>query len=116
MKLPLLLATFTGLACASLVSPTSSLAQFRIETEVYLGESSDPVSQNLTIFDKHMVYDFQMSNEAQPKPVEVVIYDMREKYFILVDTKRNVRHKLDQLQAIQIRGARCIRQCGSSLD
>ena len=75
---------------------------FRIETEVYLGADQTPVSQNLTLFSSGMVYDFQMSNEAKPKPFEIVIYNSHDKTFVLIDIERGIRLSLQQVQLIQM--------------
>jgi hypothetical protein len=48
---------------------------FRIESQVYDESSKLPVSQNVTLFSQGLVYDFRMSNDAQPKPLEIVIYN-----------------------------------------
>lgn len=91
------------LAWACFCSPTVNWAQeFRIESEVYVGDEKTPVSQNLTLFSDGMIYDFQMSGDAQPKPLEIAIYDKRDKYFVLVDLVRNQRLKLEQVQIIQM--------------
>ena len=86
----------------SALANRSSANDFRVETEVYLGADKTPVSQNLTLFTNGMVYDFQMSNEAKPKPLEIVIYDSHEKSFELLDIERGIRLELKEFQLIQM--------------
>ena len=88
--------TITALARQSLAN------DFRIETEVYVGSEQKPVSQNLTLFSNGLVYDFQMSNEAKPKPLEIVIYNTQDKSFVLIDIQRGIRMELQQVQVIQM--------------
>ncbi len=81
--------------------------EFRIETEVYAAGESAPVSRNLTLFSEHMIYDFQMTNESDSVPIEIVIFDQREKSFHLIDLARNVRLRLDQTEIVKmVEGAR----------
>lgn len=75
---------------------------FRIETQIYLGADQQPVSQNLTLFTGGMVYDFEMSNDAKPKPLEIVIYNSHDKAFVLIDMERGIRLELSQLQLIKM--------------
>jgi hypothetical protein len=86
-----------------LVSAGPLLADdFRIETQIYLGADQTPVSQNLTLFSNGMVYDFEMSNDAKPKPLEIVIYNSHDRSFVLLDIERGMRLQLDQSQVVQM--------------
>lgn len=76
--------------------------EFRIESQVYNDESKLPVSENITMFSQDLVYDFCMSNEAQPKPVEVVIYNSRQRRIILLDPARKIRMELADLSLHRI--------------
>jgi hypothetical protein len=93
------------LACAALIliplgsSSTGAAAQeFRIASEVYMGESKTPLTSNLTLFSDQLICDFLMSDEVNPKPLEVVIFDMRLKQFVLLNMSRKVRTEISDLQ------------------
>lgn len=63
--------------------------EFRIETEIYVGEQTEPVSHTVTLFEKGAVYEF-MDN-----PQQVIVYrqggEGRTGQFILLDTVRERR-------------------------
>ena len=81
----------------------SSVAQeFRINSSLYSGEESLAVSQNVTLFSGGLVYDFQMSSDAQPRPLEIVIFDSRNKSLILLDTEKKIRMELLDLRVTKI--------------
>ncbi|MDG1873318.1 MAG: hypothetical protein P8J27_05375 [Mariniblastus sp.] len=76
--------------------------QFRIESQVYSGDSNLPVSQNVTLFAQGIIYDFQMSNGPQPRPLETVIFDSRNRMMTLLDPDRQVKLELPELRLIKI--------------
>ena len=76
--------------------------EFRIESQVYSDGSSLPVSQNITLFSEGLVYDFQLSNDAQPKPLEIVIFDTRSRMMVLLDPQRKIRIEMPDLQLMRI--------------
>lgn len=76
--------------------------EFRIESQVYSDGSSLPVSQNITLFSEGLVYDFQLSNDAQPKPLEIVIFDTRSRMMVLLDPQRKIRIEMPDLQLMKI--------------
>jgi hypothetical protein len=63
-----------------------------------VGDSTAIYSSNLTLFSEQLICDFQMSDEVAPQPLEVVIYDSRQKSFVLLDMKRKVRTEISDLQ------------------
>ena len=86
-----------------LTCSASLLAQeFRIETDLYLGESSKPVGHNVTLFDNGMVYDFQVGVDAPDEIIEISIFDRTKQQFVLLDLKRKVRLELERSQLIQM--------------
>ena len=92
------MAIVVGLSGANLVAAQ----EFRIESQVYIDSSTLPVSQNVTLFSNRIVYDFQMSDEAQPKPIETVIYDATRRLMVLIDAKRQIRLELPELRLMKI--------------
>lgn len=83
--------------------PTNSIAQeFRVESQIYTGESSEPASRNLTLYTPKLVYDFLMSPRVGEEPIEIVIYEPHQQLVVLLDPKRKVRVELTSLQLTQI--------------
>ncbi|QDS98116.1 ubiquitin family protein [Adhaeretor mobilis] len=84
-----LLMTLGCFASATLQAAEESGDQFRIETDVYVGDEQEPVSRSVTIFEKEAVYDFS------GKPAEVVVYRNATKShpgeFILLNSEKQQR-------------------------
>lgn len=91
--------------------------QFRIETEVLVGDSVVPSGKSLTLFDGPMVYDFMMSESAiedervsvggGPKYVleEIVIFDSARQKIILLDQRKRRRMELTQIELLNMAAA-----------
>lgn len=82
----------TLLAVSIFLSPllhAEAAEEFRIETDVFIGEEQQPVSQSVTIFEKEAVYDFA------EKPAQIVVYrdatQEREGEFILLNPEKRQR-------------------------
>lgn len=84
------------------VTPQCAAQEFRIESQIYIDSSKLPVSQNVTLFSQRIVYDFQMSNEAQPKPIETVIFDAKRRLMVLLDREREIRLELPEIRLMNI--------------
>ncbi len=76
--------------------------EFRIDSQVYLEESTEPVSHNVTIYSPKLVCDFLMSNESEPQPVEIVVFDTRQKNMVLLDVQRQLRVEIPDLRLIKL--------------
>jgi hypothetical protein len=82
---------FVAAACLTLLAGANKAAaqEFRIETEIYVGEETEPVSHTVTLFEKAAVYEF-MDN-----PQQVIVYRQGQEgksgQFILLDTVRERR-------------------------
>jgi hypothetical protein len=67
--------------------------EFRIETEIYVGDESTPISHTVTLFEKSAVYEFM------DDPQQVIVYrqgpDGKPGQFILLDTVRERRTDVD---------------------
>jgi len=69
----------------------ASIAQdFRIETEVFRGESTEPISENLTLFSGNLILDFMLPTDRTRFPEQIVIFTSDERKFILLDTRRRI--------------------------
>jgi len=68
----------------------------RIETEVYVGDESEPISHNVTLFDSGTVYDFGESPDriavfrapSPTRPGQFILLDLETKQRTEVSTKR----------------------------
>lgn len=87
-----------GLSLALLGSQYCFAQEFRITSDVYIGDSKAVLSSNLTLFSDSLICDFLMSDEVVPQPLEVVLYDTRQKRFVLLDLERRVRTEISDLQ------------------
>ncbi len=73
-----------------------SAQEFKIDTQVYMAGDAEPISHNVTLFSGQMIYDILLSTDSPAKPVEVVIYDRRQRSFVLLDVARKIRMNLQQ--------------------
>ena len=96
------LKSFAGLLVLSLSISFATAQEFKIESHVYLNESTRPVSEKITLFSGQMVYDFQMNSDPQPKPTEIFIWNGRERKINLLDPVRKVRLELLDVRLMKI--------------
>ena len=66
------------------------------------GQSTQPISHNVTLFTPKLICDMQMSDEAEPQPVEYVVFDTRQKLFVLLDVQREVRIEIFNLELMRL--------------
>ncbi len=92
----------TALLLVLFMYTVAQAQDFRLETEIYIGDDEQPVSHNLTLFTNRTVYDFQMSTDANPQPTQIAAYDSRDRSFVLIDVARKQRMHLDQVQLIKM--------------
>jgi len=87
-----LLLCFTTALGVTILGPGTFAAQFRIETKVYAGDDEVPVSQNTTLFQSGVVYDFAES----PKRVAILRQPRGDEpgRFVLIDPVRHVKTEL----------------------
>src|SRR5262245_58405219 len=90
-----------GLLCVPTISFAASVCpallaaaqEFRIETEVYVGDATEPASRTITLFEESAVYEFIDS------PPQVIIYhegnDDHGAQFILLDPASKRRTDVD---------------------
>ena len=82
----------TGIILLSTTLTSPAVAQdFRIETEVFQGDSTEPISENLTLFSGNLILDFMLPTDRSRFPEEIVVYQSREKQFVLLDTRRQTK-------------------------
>ena len=98
----ILVAVFTTIAIGLSGAAPVVAQEFRIESQIYTGSSKLPVSQNVTLFSQRLVYDFQLSDEAQPKPIETVIFDANRRLMVLLDCQRKIRLEIPEIRLLTI--------------
>ena len=89
-----------GLTVQSSIQAQVQLPQFRVESQVYTGSGQSPVSENVTLFDSGIVYDFQMAAVANTPPSEIVIFDERKRQLTLMDVNRKLSWTVDDLRLL----------------
>jgi len=86
--------------------PNIIIAQdFRIETEIFRGESNEPISENLTLFSGDLILDFMLPTDRTRFPEEIVIFQTRLKKFILLDTRRKYKTEILEGEVLQMLAA-----------
>jgi hypothetical protein len=66
---------------------TAALGQdFRIDTEVFLGDEKEPAAETLTLFYRGLIYDFLLTG-----PEEITMFDPQRGRFTLLDPARKLR-------------------------
>lgn len=60
---------------------------FRVDTEVFLGDEKEPFAHTLTLFADGLVYDFLPATDSR----EVTIFDPRMQNFTLLDKERKLK-------------------------
>jgi hypothetical protein len=73
-------------ALASLAPPLTWSQDFRIDTEIFVGQDKEPKLQTLTIFADGRVYDF-----LQTEPRQITIFDPLRGQFTLLDESRRIK-------------------------
>ncbi len=95
--------TIVGPICLAALFTSPSIGQeFRIETQVYSGQQSKPVSENLTLFTERIVYDFLFSHEDAAIVSEVVIFDVEKNRFVLLDEKRELKLEIGDVDIARL--------------
>jgi hypothetical protein len=69
--------------CAALRCPGQD---FRIDTEVFVGDKKEPVAETLTLFSNGLVYDFIITG-----PEEITMLDLARGRLTLIDTTRRIK-------------------------
>jgi hypothetical protein len=70
--------------------------EFRIDTEIFVGDEKEPASETLTIFSQGIVYDFLLTG-----PEEITLLDTVRGRFTLLDPARKQRCSLSVQDVLQ---------------
>jgi hypothetical protein len=83
--------TSLALWCSLVLAGTALRGEdFRIDTEVFIGDDKDPVVETLTIFSRGRIYDFLLT-----KPEEITLFEPGRGILTMLDVKRQVKATID---------------------
>jgi len=74
--------------------------EFRVDTDIYVGNQKEPIAQNLTIFTSGLVYDFPLAG-----PEEITVFDPAHRRFVLLDCQRKVKTTLTTTEILEYAAA-----------
>ena len=90
-----LLAAVAVLTLVLSVDPASA-QDFRIDTEIFVGDEKEPAAEMLTIFSQGLVYDFLLTGKE-----EITLLDTVRGRFTLLDSARKVKCSLGVQDVLQ---------------
>ncbi len=70
--------------------------EFRVDTDVFLGEEKEPFAENVTLFKAGLVYDFPLAG-----PREITVFDPSRGRFVLLDGERQVKTTLTTQELLE---------------
>lgn len=76
--------------------------EFRIESQIYGSQSDQPVSQNVTLFTRGLVFDFQMSSDSNATLSEIVVFNERQRTLTLLKPATRQMVELSDLQLLKM--------------
>ena len=79
-----------------------STQDFRVESQVFVDGTATPVAENLTLFSGQIAYDFQIAPDGSNEVTEIVIFDQRNRQFILLDLKREMRTDIADYELLKM--------------
>lgn len=74
---------------------------FRVESKVFVGDADAPASENLTLYQSGLAFDFLMDRETET-PAEIVIFDSRKRQLVLLDVKRRLRTDIEDFELLKM--------------
>lgn len=97
---------FSWLLAASLVLPAltgtarAQSDEFRIDTDVLLGNEKQPFAESVTVFTAGLVYDFPLMG-----PAEITVFDPARGRFVLLDPERQMKTTLTTQELLEFTAA-----------
>jgi len=84
--------------------------EFRIETEVFADDAEQPVSANLTLFSRGLVYDFLTiydgeATSGKAEAEQIVIYDRDHQKLVMIDVPRRIKLTLSHEDILRFNAA-----------
>jgi hypothetical protein len=74
--------------------------EFRIETDVFMGDADEPFAENVTIFSAGLVYDFPLAG-----PEQITVFDPIRGRFVLLDVTRRIKTTLTIKELLEFTAA-----------
>ncbi len=82
------------LVFASMAAPLFA-QDFRMDTDIFIGTSKEPVAETLTLFSNSRVYDFMLTDSR-----EIVVFDQGRGEFTLLDEKQQIKTTVTTQEAL----------------
>ena len=86
---------FLSLARVNVVG-AAEVQEFRVDTEIFIGEEKQPAAETLTLFTGGRVYDFLLTG-----PEEITLFDAQRGRFTLIDPARKVKSGISTQQLLE---------------
>ncbi len=84
------------------VAQSPAAKEFRIESQVYVDGSDTPASQNVTLFARGIVYDFQLPGGGSKDATEIVMFDEGKRQLILLDVARQLSWTVADIRLLKM--------------
>lgn len=91
-------AFLTGVALA----PSAHGQTFKIETAIYVGDETQPVAQNVTLFQDSIIVDLKLDFANPPNVLETKVYDAQQKKVSLLDHQRSLQVEISDNHLLQM--------------
>ncbi len=88
-----------GIAWMAVVA-SASADEFRVESEIFVGNQTEPIAGNLTLFSSGLVYDFPRMG-----PKEITVFDPARGRFVLLDPRRKVKTTVTTQELLELAAA-----------
>ena len=85
---------------AQFAIPASHADEFRVETDVYVGEAPQPVAETLTLFKNGVIYDFLMT-----EPREATVFDVSRGRIVLLASQSRTKAEITTEELVQFTAA-----------
>jgi hypothetical protein len=72
----------------------------RVDTDIFVGNQTEPVAQNVTLFSNGLVYDFSLTGAE-----EITVFDPERGRFVILDTQRKVKAVVTTRQLLEFTSA-----------
>ena len=79
---------------------SASADEFRVESDIFVGNQKEPIAKNLTLFSSGLVYDFPRMG-----PKEITVFDPARGRFVLLDPRRKVKTTVTTQELLELAAA-----------
>jgi hypothetical protein len=74
--------------------------EFRVESDVFIGDQKEPIARSVTLFSSGLVYDFPRLG-----PKEITVFDPARGRFVLLDPERKVKTTVATQELLELAAA-----------